>query len=120
MSQRSTSELGVALARVLGLGTGGSAGRQALLVAHVCHGIDTSPVIQLTPPKQITDEDSFRKLDTPADMRSKLECLCAGVLSRLIEDGRTPRLLRLQVMRGERIRKSKSCAVPALGIRHLN
>lgn len=102
-----------AACKALRLGEGTFAQRQAILLSRLCCGRDDSQVVPMEPPKQLSDEDSFRRIDSSAALLAKIRELCTGVLSRLMQDGRTPMHLRLQVLRNGRNRVSRSVRVPA-------
>ncbi|XP_078075710.1 DNA polymerase iota isoform X2 [Mustelus asterias] len=80
-------------------------------------GEDDSPVIPRRPPQSLSDEDSFRRCSSLAEIRVKSEELLINLLIRLQKDGRVPRTIRLTIRRSSASnkwfnRESRQCPVP--------
>ncbi|XP_072353506.1 DNA polymerase iota isoform X1 [Scyliorhinus torazame] len=92
-------------------------------------GEDDSPVIPRGPPQSLSDEDSFRRCSSLAEIRMKIEDLLISLLirccCRLQKDGRVPRTIRLTVRRSSASnkwfnRESRQCPVPNQLMQKLN
>eukprot|EP00062_Callorhinchus_milii_P018267 gi/632971547/ref/XP_007902224.1/ PREDICTED: DNA polymerase iota isoform X2 [Callorhinchus milii] len=93
----------------------GSSGAQR--IQRLSLGEDKSPVTPKGPPQSFSDEDSFRKCTSEAEVRSKIEVLLTSLLNRLQRAGRTARTVRLTIRRiptnrGFNYRESRQCPVP--------
>nr|XP_033790100.1 DNA polymerase iota isoform X2 [Geotrypetes seraphini] len=81
------------------------------------HGEDSSPVIPSGPPQSLSDEDSFRKCSTEAEVEKKIEELLMNLLDRICKDGRKPHTVRLTIRQFSPTnkwfnRESRQCPVP--------
>ncbi|XP_015270946.1 PREDICTED: DNA polymerase iota [Gekko japonicus] len=81
----------------------------------VSHGEDDAPVTPSRPPQSLSDEDSFRKCTSEAEVKKKVGELIASLLDRLYKDGRKPHTIKLtlrQVSRGL-CREGRQCPIPS-------
>ncbi|KAG2465522.1 POLI polymerase, partial [Polypterus senegalus] len=81
------------------------------------HGIDDSPVSPRGPPQSLSDEDSFRKVSSEAEVMKKIDDLLESLLFRMQKDGRQPRTIRLTTRRfttGNKWhnREARQCPIP--------
>ncbi|XP_030048815.1 DNA polymerase iota isoform X2 [Microcaecilia unicolor] len=81
------------------------------------HGEDNSAVIPSGPPQSLSDEDSFRKCSTEAEVEKKIEELLMNLLDRICKDGRKPHTVRLTLRQFSPTnkwfnRESRQCPVP--------
>lgn len=81
-------------------------------------GEDNSPVTPTGPPQSLSDEDSFRKCSTEAEVKMKVEELLHKLLSRVHKDGRKPHTIRLTIRQYSQTnkwsnRESRQCPVPS-------
>ncbi|WAR00079.1 POLI-like protein [Mya arenaria] len=84
---------------------------------NLSQGIDNTPVVAFGAPQTLSDEDSFRKCSTVSEARAKIAQMLQSLLSRLLEDGRTPHTLRVTVRKMSEVnrynRESRQCHIPA-------
>ncbi|XP_069075608.1 DNA polymerase iota isoform X2 [Pleurodeles waltl] len=81
-------------------------------------GEDNSPVTPTGPPQSLSDEDSFRKCSTEAEVKIKVEELLRNLLNRVYKDGRKPHTIRLTIRQCSETnkwsnRESRQCPVPS-------
>ncbi|XP_071585798.1 DNA polymerase iota isoform X2 [Heliangelus exortis] len=86
-------------------------------IQKLSYGEDDSPVTPSGPPQSFSDEDSFKKCSSEAEVQEKIEELLPKLLERIQKDGRQPQTLRLSIRRfsspGKRPhRESRQCPVP--------
>ncbi|XP_077202915.1 DNA polymerase iota isoform X2 [Paroedura picta] len=81
----------------------------------VSRGEDDAPVAPSGPPQSLSDEDSFRKCTSEAEVEKKVGELIASLLGRLYKDGRKPHTIRLSLRRVSRgfSRESRQCPIPS-------
>ncbi|XP_053156646.1 DNA polymerase iota [Hemicordylus capensis] len=80
-------------------------------------GEDDSPVTPSGPPQSLSDEDSFKKCCTEAEVKKKVEELLTNLLDRLYKDGRKPYTIRLAIRQFSCAnkwfsRESRQCPIP--------
>ncbi|KAJ7335224.1 hypothetical protein JRQ81_013165 [Phrynocephalus forsythii] len=95
----------------------------ALAAQHIqklSRGEDDSPVTPLGAPQSLSDEDSFKKCSSEAEVKSKVEELLANLLVRLHKDGRKPHTIRLTIRQFSPVltekwfnRESRQCRIPS-------
>ncbi|XP_029435784.1 DNA polymerase iota isoform X2 [Rhinatrema bivittatum] len=61
------------------------------------YGEDNSPITPSGPPQSLSDEDSFKKCSTEAEVKKKIEELLIPLLERICKDGRKPHTIRLTI-----------------------
>ncbi|XP_062984316.1 DNA polymerase iota isoform X3 [Elgaria multicarinata webbii] len=81
-------------------------------------GEDDSPVTPSGAPQSLSDEDSFKKCSSEAEVRKKVEELLANLLDRLRKDGRKPHTIRLTIRQFSSVnkwpnRESRQCPIPS-------
>ncbi|XP_028604855.2 DNA polymerase iota isoform X1 [Podarcis muralis] len=81
-------------------------------------GEDDSPVSPSGLPQSLSDEDSFRKCSSEAEVKKKIEELLASLLDRLYKDGRKPHTIRLTIRQFSPTnkwfnRESRQCPIPS-------
>ncbi|XP_030324409.1 DNA polymerase iota isoform X2 [Calypte anna] len=86
-------------------------------IQKLSYGEDDSPVTPSGPPQSFSDEDSFKKCSSEAEVQEKIEELLPKLLDRIQKDGRQPQTVRLSIRRfsspGKRPnRESRQCPVP--------
>ncbi|XP_077989165.1 DNA polymerase iota-like [Glandiceps talaboti] len=89
----------------------------AVTMYQLVHGVDDSPVKMTAPPQSISDEDSFRKCSTLTEAKQHMTGLLHNVITRMMDDGRTPHTLRVTVRKYSQThkwsRESRQCPIPA-------
>ncbi|XP_053263917.1 DNA polymerase iota isoform X1 [Podarcis raffonei] len=81
-------------------------------------GEDDSPVNPSGLPQSLSDEDSFRKCSSEAEVKKKIEELLTSLLDRLYKDGRKPHTIRLTIRQFSPTnkwfnRESRQCPIPS-------
>nr|XP_020667813.1 DNA polymerase iota isoform X2 [Pogona vitticeps] len=83
-------------------------------------GEDNSPVTPSGAPQSLSDEDSFKKCSSEAEVKKKVEGLLASLLERLHKDGRKPHTIRLTIRQFTPSltdkwfnRESRQCLIPS-------
>ncbi|XP_033929952.1 DNA polymerase iota [Melopsittacus undulatus] len=81
------------------------------------YGQDEAPVTPSGPPQSFSDEDSFRKCSSEAEVQEKLGTMLPSLLERIRRDGRQPRTIRLSIRRfsssGKGFhRECRQCPIP--------
>ncbi|XP_043931098.1 DNA polymerase iota isoform X2 [Protopterus annectens] len=81
------------------------------------YGEDDSPVTPSGPPQSHSDEDSFRRCSSEAEVQKILKKLVTNLLERINKDGRQPHTIRLTTRRfapGVYFkRESRQCQIPS-------
>ncbi|XP_032069396.1 DNA polymerase iota isoform X4 [Thamnophis elegans] len=90
----------------------------AHLIQKLSWGEDHSPVVPSGAPQSLSDEDSFKKCSSEADVKKKIEELLTNLLERLYKDGRKPHTIRLTIRQYSATnkwfnRESRQCPVPS-------
>ncbi|XP_070792087.1 DNA polymerase iota isoform X2 [Pituophis catenifer annectens] len=90
----------------------------AHLIQKLSCGEDHSPVVPSGAPQSLSDEDSFKKCSSEADVKKKIEELLINLLERLYKDGRKPHTIRLTIRQYSATnkwfnRESRQCPVPS-------
>uniref|UniRef100_A0A2H6N8B0 Uncharacterized protein n=1 Tax=Micrurus carvalhoi TaxID=3147026 RepID=A0A2H6N8B0_9SAUR len=90
----------------------------AHLIQKLSWGEDHSPVIPTGAPQSLSDEDSFKKCSSEAEVKKKIEELLTNLLDRLCKDGRKPHTIRLTIRQFSPTnkwfnRESRQCPVPS-------
>ncbi|XP_063151886.1 DNA polymerase iota isoform X1 [Candoia aspera] len=90
----------------------------AHLIQKLSWGEDHSPVIPSGAPQSLSDEDSFKKCSSEAEVKKKIEELLTNLLDRLYKDGRKPHTVRLTIRRLSATdnwfhRESRQCPIPS-------
>ncbi|XP_034257421.1 DNA polymerase iota isoform X2 [Pantherophis guttatus] len=90
----------------------------AHLIQKLSCGEDHSPVVPSGAPQSLSDEDSFKKCSSEADVKKKIEELLTNLLERLYKDGRKPHTIRLTIRQYSATnkwfnRESRQCPVPS-------
>ncbi|XP_053909289.1 DNA polymerase iota [Cuculus canorus] len=86
-------------------------------IQKLSYGDDDSPVTPSGPPQSFSDEDSFKKCSTEAEVKEKLLELLPNLLERVYKDGRRPHTLRLTIRQSSSSerwfhRESRQCPIP--------
>nr|XP_055054590.1 DNA polymerase iota isoform X2 [Misgurnus anguillicaudatus] len=86
-------------------------------IQNLACGIDDSPVTPTGPPQSLSDEDSFKKISTLAEVTNKIEELLTSLTERMYKDGRQPHTFRLTIRRYSATnrwfnRESRQCPIP--------
>ncbi|NWI66534.1 POLI polymerase, partial [Todus mexicanus] len=86
-------------------------------IQKLSYGEDDSPVVPSGPPQSISDEDSFKKCSSEAEVKEKMEELLPNLLDRISKDGRQPRTVRLSIRQFSSTprwfsRESRQCPLP--------
>uniref|UniRef100_A0A8C6INU6 Uncharacterized protein n=1 Tax=Melopsittacus undulatus TaxID=13146 RepID=A0A8C6INU6_MELUD len=81
------------------------------------YGQDEAPVTPSGPPQSFSDEDSFQKCSSEAEVQEKLGTMLPSLLERIRRDGRQPRTIRLSIRRfsssGKGFhRECRQCPIP--------
>nr|XP_034956649.1 DNA polymerase iota [Zootoca vivipara] len=81
-------------------------------------GEDDSPVSPSGLPQSLSDEDSFKKCSSEAEVTKKIEELLDSLLDRLYKDGRKPHTIRLTIRKFSPTnkwfnRESRQCPIPS-------
>ncbi|XP_060136343.1 DNA polymerase iota isoform X2 [Zootoca vivipara] len=81
-------------------------------------GEDDSPVSPSGLPQSLSDEDSFKKCSSEAEVTTKIEELLDSLLDRLYKDGRKPHTIRLSIRKFSPTnkwfnRESRQCPIPS-------
>uniref|UniRef100_A0A6J0V4L9 DNA polymerase iota isoform X1 n=1 Tax=Pogona vitticeps TaxID=103695 RepID=A0A6J0V4L9_9SAUR len=89
-------------------------------------GEDNSPVTPSGAPQSLSDEDSFKKCSSEAEVEKKVEGLLASLLERLHKDGRKPHTIRLTIRQFTPSltdkgfsRESRQCLIPSYVIQKI-
>ncbi|XP_030647515.1 DNA polymerase iota [Chanos chanos] len=87
-------------------------------IQNLARGIDVSMVTPTGPPQSLSDEDSFKKMSTMAEVSQKIEELLASLIDRMHKDGRQPMTFRLTIRRLSTAnkwfnRESRQCPIPS-------
>ncbi|XP_054842691.1 DNA polymerase iota [Eublepharis macularius] len=82
------------------------------------YGEDDSPVTPSRPPQSFSDEDSFKKCSSEAEVKKKVGELIANLLDRVYKDGRKPHTIRLSLRKFSPTnkwlsRESRQCPIPS-------
>ncbi|KAK9408658.1 DNA polymerase iota [Crotalus adamanteus] len=90
----------------------------AHLIQKLSWGEDHSPVVPSGAPQSLSDEDSFKKCCSEAEVKKKIEELLTNLLDRLYKDGRKPHTIRLTIRQYSATnkwfnRESRQCPVPS-------
>ncbi|XP_044287488.1 DNA polymerase iota isoform X2 [Varanus komodoensis] len=98
------------LARELGVLT-------AQHIQKLSRGEDDSPVTPSRSPQSISDEDSFKKCSSEAEVRKRMETLLTNLFDRLHKDGRKPHTIKLTIRQISAAkqwlnRESRQCPIP--------
>nr|XP_016850726.1 PREDICTED: DNA polymerase iota [Anolis carolinensis] len=94
---------------------GGSAAQH---IQKLSRGEDDSLVTPSGPPQSLSDEDSFKKCSSEAEVKKKVEELLTNLLHRLYKDGRKPHTIRLTLRKFSPTnkwfnRESRQCPIPS-------
>ncbi|NXJ97197.1 POLI polymerase, partial [Corythaixoides concolor] len=86
-------------------------------IQKLSYGEDGSPVTPSGPPQSFSDEDSFKKCSSEAEVKEKIEELLPNLLERIHKDGRQPHTVRLSIRQFSSTdrwfnRESRQCPVP--------
>ncbi|XP_075302597.1 DNA polymerase iota-like [Opisthocomus hoazin] len=86
-------------------------------IQKLSYGEDDSPVTPSGPPQSFSDEDSFKKCSSEAEVKEKIEELLPNLLDRIHKDGRRPHTVRLTIRQFSPTdkwfnRESRQCPVP--------
>ncbi|NXE15307.1 POLI polymerase, partial [Lophotis ruficrista] len=86
-------------------------------IQKLSYGEDDSPVTPSGPPQSFSDEDSFKKCSSEAEVKEKIEELLSSLLDRISKDGRQPHTVRLTIRQFSPAdkwfnRESRQCPVP--------
>ncbi|NXT54484.1 POLI polymerase, partial [Pluvianellus socialis] len=86
-------------------------------IQKLSYGEDDTPVTPSGPPQSFSDEDSFKKCSSEAEVKEKLEELLLNLLDRIRKDGRQPHTVRLTIRQFSSSdkwlnRESRQCPVP--------
>ncbi|XP_039177842.1 DNA polymerase iota isoform X2 [Crotalus tigris] len=90
----------------------------AHLIQKLSWGEDHSLVVPSGAPQSLSDEDSFKKCCSEAEVKKKIEELLTNLLDRLYKDGRKPHTIRLTIRQYSATnkwfnRESRQCPVPS-------
>ncbi|KAM6471062.1 DNA polymerase iota isoform 1-T1 [Liasis olivaceus] len=90
----------------------------AHLIQKLSRGEDHSPVVPSGGPQSLSDEDTFRKCSSEAEVKKKIEELLTNLLDRLYKDGRKPHTIRLIIRQFSDTnkwcnRESRQCPIPS-------
>ncbi|XP_025026584.1 DNA polymerase iota isoform X3 [Python bivittatus] len=90
----------------------------AHLIQKLSRGEDHSPVVPSRDPQSLSDEDTFRKCSSEAEVKKKIEELLTNLLDRLYKDGRKPHTIRLIIRQFSDTnkwfnRESRQCPIPS-------
>ncbi|XP_029141982.1 DNA polymerase iota [Protobothrops mucrosquamatus] len=97
----------------------------AHLIQKLSWGEDHSPVVPSGAPQSLSDEDSFKKCSSEAEVKKKIEELLTNLLDRLYKDGRKPHTIRLTIRQYSATnkwfnRESRQCPVPSHLIKRIS
>lgn len=86
-------------------------------IQKLSYGEDDSPVTPSGRPQSFSDEDSFKKCSSEAEVKEKMEELLRSLLDRVSKDGRQPHTVRLTIRHFSATdrwfnRESRQCALP--------
>ncbi|NXE26530.1 POLI polymerase, partial [Ardeotis kori] len=86
-------------------------------IQKLSYGEDDSPVTPSGPPQSFSDEDSFKKCSSEAEVKEKIEELLSSLLDRISKDGRQPHTVRLTIRQFSPTdkwfnRESRQCPIP--------
>ncbi|XP_010118952.1 PREDICTED: DNA polymerase iota, partial [Chlamydotis macqueenii] len=86
-------------------------------IQKLSYGEDDSPVTPSGPPQSFSDEDSFKKCSSEAEVKEKIEELLSSLLDRISKDRRQPHTVRLTIRQFSPTdkwfnRESRQCAIP--------
>ncbi|KAI7813232.1 DNA polymerase iota [Triplophysa rosa] len=86
-------------------------------IQNLACGMDDSPFTPAGPPQSLSDEDSFKKISTLAEVTSKIEELLTSLTERMYKDGRQPHTFRLTIRKYTATnrwfnRESRQCPIP--------
>ncbi|XP_051981789.1 DNA polymerase iota isoform X1 [Xyrauchen texanus] len=86
-------------------------------IQNLACGNDDSPVTPAGPPQSLSDEDSFKKISTLAEVTKKIEDLLISLTERMYKDGRQPHTFRLTIRKYSATnrwfnRESRQCPIP--------
>ncbi|XP_011477067.1 DNA polymerase iota isoform X1 [Oryzias latipes] len=81
-------------------------------------GVDDSPVTPSGAPQSLSDEDSFKKMSSEAEVVEKIQQLLSRLVERMQKDGRQPQTFRLTIRRYTPTnkwfsRESRQCPIPS-------
>ncbi|XP_060617255.2 DNA polymerase iota [Anolis sagrei] len=109
------SDLQLCSAAILERELGGLAAQH---IQKLSRGEDDSLVTPSGPPQSLSDEDSFKKCSSEAEVKKKVEELLTNLLHRLCKDGRKPHTIRLTLRQFSPTnkwfnRESRQCPIPS-------